>query len=100
LPLAPLFVPPTTTHPTTFAPILALTNLPHHTHTPPFTQVDWAELFSDLVLVAVALQMSSAVKYDFSWETLATVSTSYLLVFSSWTHMAAFVSRFPQSHLV
>lgn len=63
-------------------------------------KVDWAELFSDLVLVAVALQMSSAVKYDFSWETLATVSTSYLLVFSSWTHMAAFVSRFPQSHLV
>jgi hypothetical protein len=44
--------------------------------------------------------MSSAIKREFSWETLATVSVSYLMVFSSWAQMAAFVSRFPQSHLV
>ena len=63
-------------------------------------QVAWSELFTDLVIVAVALQMSSAIKRDLSWPTLAFVSTSFLIVFMGWHSMAAYVSRFPQNHLV
>ncbi len=63
-------------------------------------KVDWSELFSDLVIVALALQMSAAVKRDLTWATLATLSTMFLLFQSSWLALANFVSRFPTNDLV
>ena len=50
-------------------------------------KVDWSELFSDLVVVAVALQMSSAIERDLTWATLATVGAMVRLGSHAWLGM-------------
>lgn len=51
-------------------------------------QVDWSELFSDLVMVAVALRISVSIKADLSWATLGLLVAEFYCLFFSWSDLA------------
>jgi low temperature requirement protein LtrA len=51
-------------------------------------QVDWSELFSDLVMVAVALRISASIKADLSWATLGLLVAEFYCLFFSWSDLA------------
>ena len=62
-------------------------------------KVDWSELFSDLVVVVVAMRVSAAMEAEFSASTLAVVSSQFFLVQRSWMLLANYVSRFATNDL-
>lgn len=62
-------------------------------------QVDWSELFGDLIIVAVALKISSSVKEELSWATIGVTFVSYALYWEAWLYVAAYMSRFASQDL-
>lgn len=57
-------------------------------------QVDWSEIFADLIVVAVALQVSNALKAEATWATLGVVFVKFMTFFDGWLNFTVYMSRF------
>ena len=62
--------------------------------------MEWSELFGDLILVAIAMQITIAIHSDLSWATLGTTFAMYTSYLASWLHMATYMSRYGSQDLV
>jgi hypothetical protein len=57
-------------------------------------QVDWSEIFADLIVVAVALQVSTALKAEPTWATLGVVFVKFMTFFDGWMNLTVYMSRY------